>query len=500
MKLSDIKTILPEATYYNFPTTTNNNVISDLSYDSRQVKPGHIFFALRGAKVDGQSFINDAIQKGCIAIVTRKKFELSSSIPQIIVPDPRKTLAVLSHHFYNKPSHQLKVIGITGTNGKTTTAYLIKSILEAAGKKTGLLGTIKYELGPREIAAPITTPESLDLQKYLAEMVQNGMEYAVMEVSSHSLIQKRVAQTRFVAGVLTNVARDHLDFHKTMKIYRKAKALLFRNLEPQDQVILNKDDRAGQLYARLTPSKVNWYSLLTRSNGKPCCFAQIKEMSFQGTKLILNTPAGKLDIKTELTGQYNVYNIAAAAATALALGIEPAAIIKGIESLKAVRGRMEHVMAGQDYEVIVDFAHTDGALKNLLINVKNILINKVKGQPKKGRLILVFGCGGDRDCGKRPLMGGEAARYADIIVLTSDNPRSEDPLKIIADIKQGIKRRNNYYIQPDRYAAIKQALALARTGDVVLIAGKGHETYQIFKDTVKPFDDREVVREILVAK
>jgi UDP-N-acetylmuramoyl-L-alanyl-D-glutamate--2,6-diaminopimelate ligase len=497
MKLSEIKNLLPEAAYYDFPVTNQNNVITDLSYDSRQVKPGHVFIALRGSKVDGHSFINDALQRGCLAIITRKKLELASRVPQIVVSDTRKTLAFLSHHFYDKPSHKLKVISITGTNGKTTTAYLIKSILEAAGRKTGLLGTIKYELGPRVIAAPITTPESLDLQKYLAEMVQCGMEYAVIEASSHSLVQKRVYQTRFVAGVLTNVARDHLDYHTTMKIYRKAKAILFRNLEPDAQAILNKDDRAGHYYAKLTPAHINWYSLCSRSNGKPCYFGQIREMSLRGMKLIINTPSGPLNIKSQLTGQYNAYNILAAVSTTLALGIDPAAVIQGVEALKEVRGRLEPVEVGQDYKIIVDFAHTDGALKNLLINIKNILRTESRGQAPKGRIILVFGCGGDRDIGKRPLMGEAAGRYADIFVITSDNPRSEDPLKIIADIKKGIKRRNSYYVQPDRYEAIKQALALARANDVVLIAGKGHETYQIFKDTVKPFDDREVVREIL---
>lgn len=503
MKLSEIRNILPDARYYDFPPNNHNNLISDVSYDSRQVKPGHLFVALHGSKVDGHFFIPDAIQRGCRALMVRKKFEPPSHMPQIVVSDTRKALAILSHHFWGQPSHQLKVIGITGTNGKTTTAYLLKSILEAAGKKTGLLGTIKYELGPREISAPITTPESYDLQKYLTEMVQEGSEYAVIEVTSHSLVQKRIHQTKFAAGVFTNLSRDHLDFHKNMKTYRKAKARLFRNLDTNAWVILNKDDKASHYYARLTPAKISWYSL----NADTEFSVRVKEMSWQGIKLLLNTPTGPLNIRTSLTCQYNVSNILAAAATAFVLGIQPDHIAKGIESISGVRGRLERVVSDRDYEVFVDFAHTDQALKNVLTSLKRLMHqtssvsantkDKDRQSNKAGRLILVFGCGGDRDCGKRPLMGEIAGRYANLIFITSDNPRSEDPLKIIDHIKKGIKRKNGCYVQPDRYQAIKQALDVARPGDVVLIAGKGHEPYQILKDTVKPFDDRAVVREIL---
>lgn len=503
MKLSEIKNILPDAGYYDFPANNHNNTINDISYDSRQVKSGNLFVALHGSKTDGHSFITDAIQRGCSALLTRKKFELPSHIPQVIVSDTRKALAILSHHFFNQPSHQLKVIGITGTNGKTTTAYLLKSILETAGKKTGLLSTIKYELGPREISASITTPESYDIQKYLAEMVQGNSEYAIIEVTSHSLVQKRTHQTRFTAGVFTNLSRDHLDYHKNMKTYRKVKGRFFRNLDAGSQVILNKDDKVSAYYARLTPAKINWYSL----EGNADFSARVKEISWQGIKLLLNTPNGPLNIKSSLTCRYNAANILAAASTAAVLGIPPEFIAKGIESIPGVPGRLEQVAPDQDYEVFVDFAHTDQALKNVLINLKKLMrqtsspTTNTKDQNRKpnktGRLILVFGCGGDRDCGKRPLMGEIAGRYANLIFITSDNPRTEDPLRIITAIEKGIKRKNGYHIQPDRYEAIKQALHAARTGDVVLIAGKGHEHYQILKDTVKPFDDRVVVREIL---
>ncbi|MBA7530873.1 UDP-N-acetylmuramoyl-L-alanyl-D-glutamate--2,6-diaminopimelate ligase [subsurface metagenome] len=502
MKLSDIKNILPQAEFLNFQDIE----ITDISYDSRQTREGHLFVAVPGSKSNGHHFIADAISHGCRAVVTRKKINLAANIPQIMVSDPRRALALLSSNFYNHPSTRLKVIGITGTNGKTTVTYLIKSILEAQGERTGLLGTIQYQVGDRQIPAPMTTPESYDLQKFLSEMLQVGVNYVVMEVSSHALTQQRVSQTNFTSAVFTNLTRDHLDFHKDIKSYREAKSLLFKSLRPDASAVLNKDDETSAHLARLTKAKVIWYGLDSEAEVK----AQVLQSSLTGMKLALTTPKGEFEINTPLIGRHNVYNILAAVAETLSLGIEPDIIIKGIEAVKTIRGRLEPVypvrsktprasappLAGtsngvechRDFYVMVDYAHTDNALENVLKNLKPIV---------PGRIILVFGCGGDRDKGKRPLMGKVAEEYADIFVITSDNPRSEEPLEIINDIKKGLSQPSNAHTYPDRYEAIKYAISQARKDDLVLVAGKGHETYQTFKDTVKPFDDRAVVKEIL---
>lgn len=500
MKLTDIKNLLPEAEFHNFQDIE----ITDISYDSRRTREGHLFVAVPGSKANGHHFIADAINHGCRAVVTRKKIDLAANIPQIMVSDPRRALALLSSNFYNHPSTRLKVIGITGTNGKTTVTYLIKSVLEAQGERVGLLGTIQYQIGNRQIPAPITTPESYDLQKFLSEMLQVGVNYVVMEVSSHALAQHRVSQTNFTSAVFTNLTRDHLDFHKDLKSYREAKSLLFKSLQPDASAVLNKDDETSAHLARLTRAKIIWYALQAEAEVK----AQVLQSSLTGMKLALTTPnpaphlvqgKNEFEINTPLIGRHNVYNILAAVTQALALGIEPDVIIKGIEAVKNVRGRLELVYR-QDFYVMVDYAHTDNALENVLKNLKPIV---------PGRIILVFGCGGDRDKGKRPLMGKVAEKYADIVVITSDNPRSEEPLEIINDIKKGLSQPSNAHTYPDRYEAIKYAISQAlnrsgsgqaRKGDLVLVAGKGHETYQIFKDTVKPFDDRAVVKEILGIK
>jgi UDP-N-acetylmuramoyl-L-alanyl-D-glutamate--2,6-diaminopimelate ligase len=386
----------------------------------------------------------------------------------------------------------------------------LKSILEKAGNKVGLLGTIEYIIGERQIPAPVTTPESYDLQHYFSQMLKEKINYAVMEVSSHSLILNRVFGVKFNRAVFTNITRDHLDFHKTSNRYRQAKGILFERLSSDNMAVLNLDDPASKYYANRTPAQIMWYHLIgkpparmIRSGGyfgtsrkiKPSSTittslvqAEIEGSSLQGNSIILKTPIGEISINSPLIGQYNVYNILAASAAAISLGISVNIIKEGIESVNMMRGRLELVETNTDYSVMVDFAHTDDALRNILCSLKPIV---------KGRIITVFGCGGDRDRGKRPLMGKVVSKYSDLFVITSDNPRSEDPLKIIKDIKRGIKRKKGYYIEPDRYEAIKKALSLARENDLVLIAGKGHETYQIFKDTVKPFDDCETVKSIL---
>ena len=500
MELSELKPIflrLKGTKLYNF----HNLEIKGISYNSKSVKPGDIFVAIPGSKTDGNYFIPEAIQGGAIAIVSNKKLNLFTLIPNIITPNPRQALAAISNHFFQYPSRHLKVIGITGTNGKTTTAYLLKSILEKAGSRVGLLGTIEYIIGERQIPAPVTTPESYDLQNYFSQMLKSKIAYAVIEVSSHSLVLNRVFGIKFHRAVFTNVTRDHLDFHKTPNRYRQAKAILFEQLSQESIAILNLDDPVSKYYAKRTPAQVIGYHLI----GKPyfgksreirlsstiatsLVQAEIEESSIQGNSITLKTPIGETSLYSPLIGQHNVYNILAASATAISLGIPVDIIKEGIEAVNMMRGRLEFVRTNTDYSVMVDFAHTDDALRNILLSLKPIV---------KGRIITVFGCGGDRDRGKRPLMGKVVSKYSDLFVITSDNPRSEDQLKIIKDIKRGIKRKRGYYIEPDRYEAIKKALSLARKNDLVLIAGKGHETYQIFKNTVKPFDDCEVVRNIV---
>jgi UDP-N-acetylmuramoyl-L-alanyl-D-glutamate--2,6-diaminopimelate ligase len=500
MELSELKPILLKlkgTKLYNF----YNLEIKGISYNSKSVKPGDIFVAIPGSKTDGNYFIPEAIQSGAITIVSNKKLNLFTLIPHIITPNPRQALAVISNHFFKYPSNKLKIIGITGTNGKTTTAYLLKSILEKAGNQVGLLGTIEYIIGERQIPAPVTTPESYDLHNYFSQMFKAKINYAVMEVSSHSLVLNRVFGIKFHRAVFTNITRDHLDFHKTPSRYRQAKGMLFEQLSSGNMAVLNLDDPASKYYAGKTPAQIIWYHLIgnkyfgtlrkiKHSAITPTSLvqAEIEESSLQGNSIILKTPIGEISLHSPLIGQHNVYNILAASATAISLGISVDTIKEGIESVKMMRGRLELVETNTDYSVMVDFAHTDDALRNILLSLKPLV---------KGKIITVFGCGGDRDRGKRPLMGKVVSKYSNTFIITSDNPRSEDPLKIIQDIKRGIKKKSGYYIEPDRYEAIKKALSLARKNDLVLIAGKGHETYQIFKNTVKHFDDCEVVKEIL---
>ncbi|MDI6732902.1 MAG: UDP-N-acetylmuramoyl-L-alanyl-D-glutamate--2,6-diaminopimelate ligase [Planctomycetota bacterium] len=511
MELSELKPILLKlkgTRLYNF----HNLEIKGISYNSKQVKEGNIFVAIPGARTDGNYFIPEALQRGALTIISNKRVKLFTPVPCIRVADPRIALSLISNHFFHHPSTTLKVIGVTGTNGKTTTTYLIRAILERAGTKAGLLGTIEYIIGERQIPAPVTTPESYDLQNYLSEMLKSGLQYAVMEVSSHSLALNRVLGINFHRAVFTNLARDHLDFHKTISRYKQVKGILFQNLAPDSIAILNLDDPVSKYYAQRTPAQVVWYHLAPSEvlaahyqRSRPVCpdvyrgtgrqkpattiiQAEIQKSSLEGNTILLKTPIGETTIHSPLIGRHNVYNILAASTTTVTLGIPVDTIKEGVETVKGIRGRLEKVEVHLPYTVMVDFAHTEDALRSVLRSLKPLV---------KGRIITVFGCGGDRDKGKRPLMGKIVSQYSRPFIITSDNPRSEDPLKIIKDIRKGIRQKSGYEVEPDRYKAIEKALALARKDDLVLIAGKGHETYQTFKDTVKPFDDREVVRQIL---
>jgi UDP-N-acetylmuramoyl-L-alanyl-D-glutamate--2,6-diaminopimelate ligase len=460
--------------------------VNGVADDSRKVKRGYLFVAVRGHDNDGHRFINDAIASGASAVVADRNFYAPEGVKKLIVKDARAVLPEIADDFYGHPSGRLKIVGVTGTNGKTTITYILESIITASGKSCGVIGTINYRIGGREITSTNTTPGPIQLQSLLSGMVKEKARYAVMEVSSHSLEQDRVARLLFDVAIFTNMTRDHLDYHKTLDKYFAAKARLFRKLKPKGVAVLNNDDGSSGRLRRSIRSKVLTYGISKRSD----VMAKDIKLSIGSTRFKAVTPKWSLDINTALIGRHNISNILAAIAAATALGIKKEAIKKGIESFKSVPGRLEPVEAPGRFRVFVDYAHTEDALNNVLGLLKDV----VSG----GRIITVFGCGGDRDRTKRPLMGRAACAFSDRVVVTSDNPRTEDPLSIIAEIEKGVKGSYfNYEIVPDRRSAIKRALEMAASGDVVLIAGKGHEKYQIIGNSAIPFDDCKIARELL---
>ncbi|MBI3011802.1 MAG: UDP-N-acetylmuramoyl-L-alanyl-D-glutamate--2,6-diaminopimelate ligase, partial [Candidatus Omnitrophica bacterium] len=402
--------------------------------------------------------------------------------PCVVVRDTREALVVIAKRFYGHPSSKLRLIGVTGTNGKTTTTYLLKAILEAAGFRAGLLGTIVYHIGDRVVPSTNTTPGPLELQRYFAQMVGQGIQWCAMEVSSHALAQQRVAGLEFEAAVFSNLGSDHLDYHKTREAYAAAKRRLFDYLRPEGQAIVNVDDDYGRALAETIPHR----SIVTYAMERSAKVG-VKEVrcSWEGTGLVLDTPWGVVPVMTPLLGRHNVWNVAAAATTLLALGIPPAAIREGLAGIDHVPGRLERVPNEAGLQVLIDYAHTADAMRLALRSLRELT---------RGRLIVVFGCGGNRDTTKRPLMGRMAGLLADHVVLTSDNPRGEDPAQIIQQIKAGFPQGfQQFEVVPDREQAIAAALSVARREDTVLIAGKGHEAYQTFDHISIPFSDREVV-------
>jgi UDP-N-acetylmuramoyl-L-alanyl-D-glutamate--2,6-diaminopimelate ligase len=470
------------------PTHSDLEIL-EIVYDSRSVSPGTLFVAILGEKTDGNKFVDDAVASGAAAILSEqlRPATLAPEFPWIQVADARKALAISAANYYGRPAEILKLIGVTGTNGKTTTSYLVDSILRAAGSEVGLLGTIGHRLVRENIPAPNTTPESLDLQNYLARIVQAGGTHAVLEASSHALDLDRLWGCPFAVAIFTNLTRDHLDYHKTFEEYFAAKRKLFEGTGAAAPGIgvTNRDDEYGQKLSGLAKQTITYgleagADVITR---KP-------QLTLSGIEFIADTPAGKIEIRSKLVGRPNVYNILAATATGVALGLPAEVISKGIAKLEAVPGRFQRIDAGQPFLVVVDFAHSDDALRNLLTTAREL--------NSTGRIITLFGCGGDRDRTKRPLMGEAAGRASDIVVLTSDNPRSEDPLLIINDVIVGAQRtKAKLIVEPDRQKAIEMALDAARAGDIVLLAGKGHETYQILRDRTIEFDDTAVARRIL---
>ena len=456
--------------------------VAGIACHSKHVRPGDLFIAMEGAEADGHAFIDEAMTRGAAAVIAQRLPILSRACPCVIVPDTRAALVQIAARFYGHPSRKLRLVGVTGTNGKTTTTYLLKTILEAAGFRAGLLGTIRYHIGERVVPSTNTTPGPLELQRYFAQMVGEGLQWCAMEVSSHALAQGRVAGLEFEAAVFSNLGSDHLDYHKTRDAYAAAKRRLFEYLRPDGQAVVNIDDEYGRILAGTIPKG----SVVTYGMERPAK-ASVKQVacSWQGTSLILDSPWGVVPITTPLLGRHNVWNIAAAATTLLALGVSPESIRNGLASLEGVPGRLERVSNELDINVLIDYAHTADAMRLVLASLRELT---------KGRLIVVFGCGGNRDQTKRPVMGKMASLLADYVVLTSDNPRGEDPRDIIYQIQSGFPPGfQQCEIVPDREQAIVAALSLARREDTVLIAGKGHEAQQIFDHVSIPFSDREVV-------
>ncbi|MDX2227115.1 MAG: UDP-N-acetylmuramoyl-L-alanyl-D-glutamate--2,6-diaminopimelate ligase [Verrucomicrobiae bacterium] len=463
--------------------------VTGVSYDSRRVLPGHVFVAVPGQRTDGNSFVEAALDRGAVAVVEtvdRKPFRRET---HVTVANARRALAGLSAAYHGFPDQSLKMIGITGTNGKTTTAFMVKHLLESCGIRSGLLGTVRYEVGDRVIPAARTTPEAPEIHEMLATMKQAGCGACVMEVSSHALAQDRVHGLDFDVAAFTNLTQDHLDYHKSMEDYFAAKALLFQSLGRKEKTavaVLNTDDDSGLVLMEKIPMQARKvsYGIDTPASLR----ARILSLEGRGCRFVLVQAGQEQEVTLPMTGRHNVSNALCALGIGLSLGLDTAGMIAALATLRGVPGRLEAVAHRLPFDVFVDYAHTDDALRNVLRTVREFA---------RGRVILVFGCGGSRDAKKRPLMGRVASELADFSVLTSDNPRKENPADILRQISAGFGGAEKHAVIEDRREAIFRALSMARENDIVLVAGKGHETYQEFADAIVPFDDREVVAECL---
>lgn len=469
--------------------------ITGLACDSRRVERGNLFVCIKGFKLDGHDFLPDALARGAAAVVIEDgmaREKVPQDIPCIITPNTRHALADIACEYYQHPSRKVCLVGITGTNGKTTTAHLVAAVLAAAGRKSAVIGTLGAKIlnGGESIAMARTTPESLDLQRLLAEFVDRGVEAIAMEVSSHSLMLDRVRGCAFDVAVFTNLTQDHLDFHESLNEYATAKARLFTDYADSSidykryGAVINTDDPTGMEYARDCPLPVLTYGIEASAHLN----ATAVDIRPQGAVFVAVRPEHQTKVSLKLTGRFNVYNALAAFGVGEMLQIPPEISRAGLESVDDMPGRMQMIDEGQDFDVCVDYAHTPDGLEKILKTAREITT---------GQLIALFGCGGDRDPGKRPKMGAVATALSDQVVITSDNPRSEDPMKIIDDILAGVPANCRYKVEPNRARAIELALSLAQPGDFVVLAGKGHETDQVFKDRTVHFDDREVARDIL---
>lgn len=484
MKLSELIKSLP----HKCDIGDTEIPIHGITYDSRKVGPGFLFAAIKGEHLDGSRFVHDAVKRGATAILAESETS-SVGIAQIVVPDVREAMAKLAASFYGEPCNDMTLIGVTGTNGKTTTTYLAESILRAAGFSVGVVGTINYRYGDKTFNTPHTTPESPDLQKIFKEMADNGATHCVMEVSSHGLAQKRILGARIAGGVFTNLTQDHLDYHRTMEEYFASKSKLFTDFVAQEKngfAVINVDDQWGRQLSQRVGGKIFRYSLSSDAEIKPAQVAY----SEKGIEAVVNTPIGNIKISSSLMGAYNLQNIMAAVGVGIGLGLDRQAVENGIVNLKKVPGRLERIVSDDGFQAVVDYAHTGDALERVLSTMRPLT---------KGRLITLFGCGGDRDRGKRPIMGEIATRLSDFTIITSDNPRSEDPLEIIKEIERGIKNgvKGSYTTISDRHEAIRYAIGMAAPQDIILVAGKGHEDYQIIGDKKIHFDDTEEIKKAI---
>jgi UDP-N-acetylmuramoyl-L-alanyl-D-glutamate--2,6-diaminopimelate ligase len=469
-----------------------NPQIAGLDYDSRRVQPGWCFVAISGETTDGNQYIDAALQAGAVAVVS-DSLPPRPNVAWAQAPHGRRALARLSANFYGRPGERLSITGITGTNGKTTTTFILNSMLRAAGRVTALVGTVEYRIGDEVLPAPHTTPEALELNRLFARAVEAGCTEAVMEVSSHALEQQRVYGVPFDVAVFTNLTRDHLDYHGTMEAYFASKTLLFKGLGtgPPRAAVINVEDEYGQRLIKLLKKQEE---LITYGIDSGDFRAKDLSVETSGTRFTLVTPTGQYPVWSPLLGRVNVLNLIAASAAAHVRNVEPRAIVLAADELAQVSGRFQRVEVGQPFTVIVDYAHTDDALRNLTAVARDFLAQR----GGSGRVITVFGCGGDRDRSKRPLMGAAAGAGSDFVVLTSDNPRSENPLDIMNDALPGLQRSGtDYTLEPDRTKAITLAIHEAEPGDIVLIAGKGHEKVQITAAGAIPFDDIEIARNAL---
>lgn len=479
---------------YGKMVQTEDITVGKITYDSRNVERGDLFVAIRGLKLDGHRYIEEAVNKGACAVVLEDdrtipdSFFIHNDVIKVLVDDSRRALAQLAANYYGHPSEKLRLIGVTGTNGKTTTTHLLKSILEAADERVGLIGTIEYKIGEEVIPAVYTTPESLELNALLDRMVKDSCRSIVMEVSSHALALDRVHGLNFQLALFTNLTQDHLDFHGTMEAYFNAKKMLFDGLTERSIAVTNLDDEHGLAIIASTKAKRITYGIKQRGD----VAVESMKTSLGGISFVAKFDGKAVTVSSPLTGRFNLYNLLGATTSALALGIEPEEIQRGIERVKSVRGRFERIDSPEGWTVIIDYAHTPDALRKALEAIR-----EMRQKDKPGKIITIFGCGGERDRDKRPLMGKIASEFSDVTIVTSDNPRHEDPERIIDEILQGVEKGAEVKRMVGRREAIHAGLHLAQRGDVVLIAGKGHEIYQVLGDKRIHFDDREVVEAYL---
>ena len=478
-----INKLIKELKDYRLVGSTSRKEITNLEYDSRRVTPQTLFCCIVGEKEDGHKYAAQAAQKGATALLVNKELELDGDVVQIIVEDTRAAMAVIAAEFYDHPSKKMTMIGVTGTNGKTSITYMVDTIARQAGKKTGIIGTITNRILDEDIHTERTTPESIDLQKLLARMVEAGVQWSIMEASSHSLELKRVYGITFDVGIFTNLTQDHLDFHKDFEHYREAKKKLFYNSKI---AIINGDSDDGPYMAKNLTCPIFTYGLEENRDYS----ASHENLAANGTSYLFSTPVGSTIININIPGQFSVYNSLAAASACMALGIDIQTVKAGLKNLENVKGRAESIFNEEKgYSVMIDYAHTPDGLENILSSVRGFV---------KGRLITAFGCGGDRDKTKRPIMGAAACKYSDLVIVTSDNPRTEVPADIINDILPGVVNAGcEYVVIENRREAIKYAIGLAQKDDIIVLAGKGHETYQEINGVKYDFDEKAIAEDFM---